>query len=63
MDSLHTAIVMFICGIFIGTAVGFVLGVKGAYTENFPTIAECEKDLPRSERCVMVAVPETEVQR
>jgi len=42
-----------ICGLLLGCAISYA--VTDTTSE---LIKECEKDLPRSEKCVLIAVPE-----
>lgn len=49
---------IFILGVFVGilaTSTGLLL-LANCYTPQ--SIEECQKDLPRSQKCVLIAVPE-----
>lgn len=52
----------FFSGCVVGALFGFAAGLLAtvATDENPGLIAECQKQLPRSQHCVLVAVPKQE---
>jgi len=49
-------------GMFAGIALTFgVILVGWGFTNAKVSIDECEKDLPRSQECVLIAVPKSEI--
>lgn len=52
----------FACGAFVGGLCGLSFGMwmMIATDESLDRIHECQKELPRNVRCVLVAVPDQE---
>ena len=52
----------FYSGVLLGVFIGMVLGVvsQGFFSGEFEAINKCQKDLPRSQICVITAVPKQE---
>ena len=46
------------CGIAVGIFVGFLLGMAVGSYEADEARTACEKELPRNQQCVIIAVPE-----
>ncbi len=45
-------------GLFFFALGIYEVGNKSVISEISPTIEECQKELPRDENCIMVAIPE-----
>jgi len=46
----------FVCG--MGFGVLFFVCISGTFTLAIDAIEQCEKSLPRDQKCIIVAVPE-----
>jgi hypothetical protein len=46
----------FVCG--MGFAVLFIVCISGTFKLAIDAIEQCEKSLPRDQKCIIVAVPE-----
>jgi len=53
---LQTAKNTFLCG--IGVAALLIAFVPGTFTQAKDALEQCEKSLPRNQKCVIIAVPE-----
>jgi len=59
MKDTHTTldlIAAFLCG--IGVAALLIVFVPGTFTQAEEALKQCEKSLPRDQKCVIIAVPE-----
>ena len=52
-------------GYFIGCLTGIFLAFFTIviFDTSYKVLSECELDLPRSQKCVLIAVPESELNR
>jgi hypothetical protein len=46
----------FVCG--MGFAVLFIVCISGTFTQATDALEQCERTLPRDQKCVIIAVPE-----
>lgn len=52
----------FLPGVLLGVFLGMLVGAmgQGFFSGEFDAINKCQKDLPRSQVCVLTAVPKQE---
>ena len=55
----------FMFGYFIGCLTGIFLAFFTIviFDTSYKELSECELDLPRSQKCILIAVPESELNR
>ncbi len=49
---------LIVIGIALAMALAAILSVDAANAPRLEQIAQCEKELPRNQKCVLIAVPE-----